>query len=56
MEQKNVRILSDFSFPNFVGVGLDPDFHVNLLDWIQSLEKHSPLISGLYSVLLGLGV
>jgi len=45
MEQKLVGFYrtSDFSFPNFVGVGLDYD--VNLLDGIRSLEKHSPLIS-----------
>jgi len=45
MEQKLVRFCqtSDFSFPNFVRVGLDSD--VNLSDWNRSLEKHSPLIS-----------
>jgi len=43
MEQKICRILSDFSFPNFVGVGLDR--FLMLIYRIRSLEKHSPLIS-----------
>jgi len=43
MEQKIVRILSDFSFPNFVGVRLA--WILMLIYWIQSLEKYSPLIS-----------
>jgi len=45
MEQKIVWILLDFSFTHFVGIELDS--HVNLSDEIRSLEKHSPLISGL---------
>jgi len=43
MEQKIGRILSDFSFTNSVGVGLD--WILMLIYRIQSLEKHSPLIS-----------
>jgi len=45
MEQKIGRILSDFSFTNFVGVGLYS--YVNISGRIRSLEKHSPLISAL---------
>jgi len=48
MEQKFVGFCPtlNFSFTNFVGldwIGLDS--HVKLSDQIQSLEKHSPLIS-----------
>jgi len=39
---------SEFSFTNFVGVGLDS--HVNLSDWIRSLEKHRPLISAVQHI------
>jgi len=57
MEQKIGQILSDFSFPNFVGVGLDwilmliylIGIYVNLSDRNRSLEKHSPLIPSLAS-------
>jgi len=41
MEQKIGRILSDFSFPNFVGL----DLILMLIYRIRSPEKHSPLIS-----------
>jgi len=45
MEKKLVAFCRtlDFSFPNFIGVGLDSD--VNLSDQIRSLEKHILLIS-----------
>jgi len=50
---------SDFSFPNFVGVRFD--WILMLIYWIQSLEKHTPLISGARvgvqeSTLAGVGV
>jgi len=45
MEQKIGRILSDFSFTNFVGVRSDWIFM--LIYRIRSLEKHSPLISAM---------
>jgi len=47
MEQKIGRILSDFSFLNFVGVGIGLDSDVNLLeldsesDWILMLIYRS---------------
>jgi len=44
MEQKIIRILSNFNFPNFVGVG--SEWILMLIYRIRSLEKHSPLISG----------
>jgi len=44
MEPKIGRILSDFSFTNLVGVGLDRI--LMLIYRIRSQEKHSPLIFG----------
>jgi len=49
MEPKIGRILSDFGlyFYQFCRTRIGSDYHVNLLDWIRSLEKQSPIISAI---------